>query len=131
MISPGAAMALPVQCIPREFTPGEIMGTQPDLKTGQVLAPGQVILDERIDFLIQQGIPAPDIPTCVNTFQTAAPGGQGVCPAGSPRPGMPPNSAGQDALSRIVQFTEVSRTRADSLNLAQKKQATRYRDYRR
>ena len=25
---------LPLECIPREFTPGEIQGTQPDLETG-------------------------------------------------------------------------------------------------
>jgi hypothetical protein len=91
---------LPMQCIPREFTVGEIQGTQPDLKTGAPLAPGQVILDERIDFLVAQGIPAADVPTCTKTF-ASKPGGNGMCPADAPKANQYPNSAGDAALGRV------------------------------
>jgi len=91
---------LPLECIPREFTPGEIQGTQPDLETGVGIAPGQAILDERIDFLIQNGIPAADVPTCTKTYEAKG----GMCPADTPKGrtlDTAPNSAGADALSRV------------------------------
>jgi len=98
--SGGSPVQLPVQCIPREFTTGEIQGTQPDLKTGAPLAPGQVILDERIDFLVAQGIPPADVPTCTKTFATK-PGGNGMCPMDTPKANQYPNSAGDAALGRV------------------------------
>lgn len=89
----GAPVTLPVNCIAREFTVAEIAGQTPDVETGLPLAPGQTVLDERIAFLVAQGIPAADIPTCKAEIAT--------CPIGTPKAGSPPNSAGQDALSSI------------------------------
>jgi hypothetical protein len=90
----GGAAQLPLECIPREFTPGEIQGTQPDLATGVPLTPGQVILDERIAYLQKQGVP---VPTCTNEFANKG----GTCPHGTPKAGSPPNSAGDAALQNV------------------------------
>merc|ERR1719399_1800357 len=92
----GAPVTLPVNCIAREFTVAEIAGGQNDVQTGMMLGPGQAVLDERIAFLVAQGIPATDIPTCKAEVPT--------CPVGTPKAltGDPtPNSAGQDALNSI------------------------------
>merc|ERR1719352_62273 len=99
--SGGSPVQLPVQCIPREFTLGEIKGTQPDLKTGAPLTPGQAILDERIDFLVGRGIPAADVPTCTKTFANKPGPGNGMCPMGTPKANLSPNSAGDAALGRV------------------------------
>jgi hypothetical protein len=90
----GGPAVLPVECIPREFTPGEISGTAPDAATGASLTPGQVILDERIEFLQKQGVP---VPTCTDEFSSKG----GVCPAGTPKAGAAPNSAGAAALQGV------------------------------
>lgn len=90
-------VTLPVQCIAREFKPAELMGTEPDSETGMPLQPGQVLLDERIDFLIEQGITASEINTCTAHYSTQG----GVCPVGTPKANMVPNSAGADALGRV------------------------------
>lgn len=87
-------VSLPVECIPRSFTPAELKGLSPD-PMGQPLTPGQIVLDERIKFLDQQGMPKEDIPTCVKHYATMG----GVCPALTPKAGLPPNSAGAAALS--------------------------------
>jgi len=87
---------LPMECIPREFTVGEIQGTQPDLQTGAQLTPGQVILDERIAFLQMNGMEPADVPTCTKTY--AEKGGNGMCPMGTPKANQMPNSAGAAAL---------------------------------
>lgn len=89
----GAPVTLPVNCIAREFTVAEISGGMNDAQTGMPLAPGQTVLDERINFLVAQGIPATDIPTCKAEIPS--------CPVGTPKAGQPPNSAGQDALNSI------------------------------
>lgn len=70
-------------CMPQEFSAAEIAGA-----TGTGLKPGEVVLNARIDFLIQQGIPGSAIPTCVGSGVT--------CPSGKP-----PASAGKDALDSL------------------------------
>jgi hypothetical protein len=80
-------IALPVQCIDRQFTPEELSGSG-----GK--QPGQILFDERILFLSQQGLPNQAIPTCKDTVS-------GTCPIGTPKAGQEPNSAGEEALSKL------------------------------
>jgi hypothetical protein len=91
---------LPVDGIPRVFTPGVIAGSELVPTTGASLAPGQVILDERIDFLKKQGVP---VPTCKKEFAG------GLCPPGTPRAGFAPNSAGASALQSVYGLASVEK----------------------
>ena len=84
-------VSLPTECIERQFSLAELYGTEGDSKTKLSLLPGQVIFDERIQFLIRQGIPASGIPKCNEAVD-------GTCPTGTPKAGQEPNSAGDQML---------------------------------
>lgn len=88
-------VSLPTECIAREFSSAELYGTEVDSKTKQSLLPGQVIFDERIQFLIRQGIPASGIPKCNEAMD-------GTCPTGTPKAGQEPNSAGDRMLKVLL-----------------------------
>jgi len=81
------AKVLPMDCINREFSMAELRGNSS-------VPPGQAIFDERIDFLLQQGLPASAIPTCSETVG-------GICPSGTPKAGDQPNSADKDLISSL------------------------------
>jgi len=78
---------LPMDCINREFTMAELRGNSS-------VPPGQAIFDERIQFLLQQGLPDSAIPTCKETVG-------GTCPSGTPKAGEQPNSADKDLIASL------------------------------
>lgn len=71
----GGSAILPTGCVKREFRITEVTGQEPGL------APGQVVLDERIQYLMEQQVPAGAIPICVETV-TSCPNGVPVASAG-------------------------------------------------
>jgi len=71
----GGSAILPTNCVKREFRISEVTGQEPGL------APGQVVLDQRIAYLMEQQVPAGAIPICVETV-TSCPGGVPVASAG-------------------------------------------------
>lgn len=75
----GGSAILPTNCVKREFRISEVTGQEPGL------APGQVVLDQRIAYLMEQQVPAGAIPICVETVTS--------CPSG-----IPVASAGQEYL---------------------------------
>jgi len=81
------AFTMPATCISRVFTIAELAGSGP-------LSAGQVVFDERVAFLIQQGIPGNRVPTCVQTVP-------GTCPEGTPKSGSMPNSADQNLIASL------------------------------
>lgn len=94
----GAAIA-PVECVKREFTIPEVTGVAPVapmvLTSGNATQlpgstpaplPGEVVLDERIKFLMESGLPASAIPICKEEVT--------ACPNG-----MPPASASPEYLA--------------------------------
>jgi len=81
------AFTIPATCISRVFTIAELAGSGP-------LSAGQVVFDERVAFLIQQGIPGNRVPTCVQTVP-------GTCPEGTPKSGSMPNSADQNLIASL------------------------------
>jgi hypothetical protein len=87
-------VSLPTECIERQFSLAELYGSEVESKTKQSLLPGQVIFDERIRFLIRQGIPASSIPTCSEAVD-------GTCPTGTPKARQEPNSAGNKMLKAL------------------------------
>jgi len=71
----GGAAILPTSCMKREFRITEVTGEEPGL------SPGQVVLDERIKYLMEQQVPAGAIPICVETV-TSCENGAPVASAG-------------------------------------------------
>jgi len=125
------AARLPVTCFEDIFTEADLVGGQVGNET---LGAGEAILRTRLGFFLSQGIPMDVIPKCsenvaicpdgsapaivqdswiqemsdASLLQKRTKRGSGRS-ASSPRAGMPPNSAGKDALSRTVQLAAETR----------------------